>query len=73
MKLSVSMSEDDVSTLDSYARSAGLESRSAVLRRAIQLLRESELEAEYAVAWKEWKESGDADLWETVVGDGLDQ
>ena len=28
---------------------------------------------DYAAAWEEWSESEDADLWESVTGDGLDE
>ncbi len=36
MKLSVSVSEEDVATLDRYAEAAGLTSRSAAIQRAIR-------------------------------------
>ncbi len=71
MKVSVSLSEDDVAVLDEYARTAGLESRSAAVQYAIRLLRHVHLEADYAAAWDEWDASGDAVAWESVSGDGL--
>ena len=43
MKLSVSLPAEDVEFLDQYARSLGARSRSAVIRRAVRLLRASEL------------------------------
>ena len=71
MKLSVSLPEDDVAILDEFARTAGLSSRSAALHHAIRLLRHPELEEDYAAAWDEWQETGDAEAWESSVGDGL--
>ncbi len=71
MKLSVSLPNEDVEFLDEYARMQGYGSRSAVVHKAVRLLRASESGADYADAWKEWAESGDARVWETAVGDGL--
>ena len=71
MKLSVSLSEDDVAALDKYARAAGLKSRSAAIQRAIHLLEDVELEDDYAAAWDEWEASGDAEAWEATSADGM--
>lgn len=71
MKLSISLPADDVAALDDYARAAGLRSRSAAMRAAIRLLRHPDLEADYALAWDEWEESGERSAWETVTADGL--
>jgi Arc/MetJ-type ribon-helix-helix transcriptional regulator len=71
MKLSVSISEQDVATLDQYARQAGLPSRSAALHRAIRLLAEADLERDYEAAWIEWESSGAQTDWESAPGDGL--
>jgi Arc/MetJ-type ribon-helix-helix transcriptional regulator len=71
MKLSVSLSPEDVSALDKYARSAGLPSRSAALHHAIRLLGDAELEDAYAEAWEEWEASGDAAAWDDTTADGL--
>ena len=35
VKLSISLPEEDVAVLDEYARTSGLKSRSAVIRRAL--------------------------------------
>ena len=70
MKLSVSLPDEDVEFLDHYARTQGYESRSAVVHKAVRLLRASELGSDYADAWNEWSD-GDAELWDPVVGDGL--
>jgi Arc/MetJ-type ribon-helix-helix transcriptional regulator len=69
MKLSVSLPDDDVAFLDEYASDHALASRSAVVQRAIDLLRAMELGPAYAAAWSEWQ--ADAALWDATVADGL--
>ena len=71
MKVSVSLPAEDVDFLDEYARSQGYDSRSAVLHKAVRLLRSSELGGDYEDAWAEWTAAGDARAWETASGDGL--
>lgn len=71
MKLSVSLSEDEVAALDKYSRAAGLTSRSAAIQHAIRLLGDPELEDAYALAWDEWNASGEADAWAATAADGL--
>lgn len=65
------MSEEDVALLDEYARASGLPSRSAVVQRAVRLLRYADLEQDYAAAWEDWESSGDRAAWEGAAGDGL--
>ena len=72
MKISVSLPEEDVAFLDQYARSVAAGSRSAVVQRAIRLLRAAELEPAYAQAWEEWASSGDAEAWDAATGDGIE-
>lgn len=71
MKLSVSLSEQDVALLDEYARTSGLPSRSAALQHAVRLLRYVDLEQDYSAAWEDWESSGERAAWEGTVGDGL--
>ena len=71
MKLSVSLPDDDVALIDDYARSAGLPGRSAVIQHALKLLRQADLESDYAAAWAEWETSGDQAAWESAVADGV--
>jgi len=71
MKVSVSLPDQDVEFLDAYADSQGFASRSAVLHKAVRLLRASELGPAYEQAWDEWSAGGDADAWEQTTGDGL--
>ena len=72
MKISVSLPAEDVEFLDEYAKSPGIGSRSAVVQRAVRLLRASGLGPAYAEAWEEWRASGEAEEWDSVVGDGLE-
>ncbi len=71
MKISVSLPDEDVKFLDGYASEQGIESRSAVLHKAIRLLRASQLGDAYAEAWGDWQVDGDAGAWESTVADGL--
>ncbi len=71
MKVSVSLPDEDVEFLDDYARAQGFASRSAVMHKAVRLLRASELGPAYEDAWSEWSSSGDGALWETTTTDGM--
>ncbi len=70
MKVSISLPDDDVEFLDTYAEREGFASRSAVLHKAVRMLRASELGDAYRDAWAEWNAGDDAVLWETVTSDG---
>jgi hypothetical protein len=35
-------------------------------------LNENELGEQYRIAWEEWYASEDAELWESTVGDGIE-
>lgn len=71
MKVSVSLPDEDVQFLDAYAATQGFAPRSAVVHRAVRLLRASELGAAYEDAWDEWRATGEADAWEATTIDGL--
>ena len=71
MKLSVSLSEDDVAVLDTYVERTGLQSRSAGVQRAIRMLRYPALEDDYGNAWAEWSSAGEDEVWEKAAGDGF--
>jgi Arc/MetJ-type ribon-helix-helix transcriptional regulator len=71
MKISISLPDEDVEFLDTYAASQGYGSRSAVVHTAVRMLRSSKLGDAYADAWREWAESGDSEVWDSAVGDGL--
>ena len=71
MKLSISLREEEVGFLDSYAQSHGIGSRSGVVSAALRLLRTMELANDYEAAWAEWEDGDDAGVWDRVSGDGL--
>jgi Arc/MetJ-type ribon-helix-helix transcriptional regulator len=69
MKLSVSLSGEDVAILDEFARASNLPSRSAALHHAVRMLRLPELEQDYETAWQEWEVSGDQAAWSVTAAD----
>lgn len=71
MRLSVSLSDEDVAVLDTYVQKAGLPSRFTGLQRAIRMLRYPTLEDDYVNAWSDWAATGEAEVWEETVGDGF--
>lgn len=71
MKISVSLSEDDVAALDRYAEAAGIPTRSAAVHEAIRRLADADLDDAYEAAWDEWESSGESAAWEATAGDGL--
>ncbi|QAY62869.1 antitoxin [Xylanimonas allomyrinae] len=72
VKLSASLPAADVAYLERYARRHRLPSRSATLHAAVQALRERELETQYAEAYREWEESGEAAIWDATAADGIE-
>ena len=72
MKVSISLPEDDVEFLDAYAQSQGIESRSAVVHKAVRLLRVSDLGEAYEEAFTSWDDDGESAVWDTVAADGLE-
>jgi Arc/MetJ-type ribon-helix-helix transcriptional regulator len=71
MKVSVSLPDEDVEFLDTYASSKGFVSRSAVVHKAVRLLRASGLGAAYEDAWQEWATEGEGTIWDVTINDGL--
>ncbi len=72
MKVSVSLPPDDVAFLDAYTQAQGYGSRSAVVHKAVALLRAGELAGGYEDAWRSWASSDDAKVWDMVTADGLE-
>ncbi|MDO4898740.1 MAG: ribbon-helix-helix domain-containing protein [Rothia sp. (in: high G+C Gram-positive bacteria)] len=70
-KISISLADETVAALDQFIAEQGIASRSAAIQQAIARLTAADLGAEYAQAWREWEESGEADTWDVAVGDGL--
>ena len=71
MKVSVSLPEEDVEFLDTYAKDRTAGSRSAALHDAVGLLRAAQLAGAYEDAWASWESSDDAEIWDTAAADGL--
>ena len=71
MKVSVSLPEDDIEFLDAYASEQGIGSRSAVVHKAVGLLRAVELSDDYQQAWTDWSASEDDALWDAPLADGV--
>ena len=69
MKVSVSVPDEDIAFLDNYAKTHRVASRSAVLQRAIRLLRASELTDSYAAAFTEWSGDPDNVAWDAATAD----
>jgi Arc/MetJ-type ribon-helix-helix transcriptional regulator len=72
MKVSISLPEDDVQFLDAYAQSQGIESRSAVVHKAVRMLRVSELGEAYEDAFTSWDDEGEAAAWDVALADGVE-
>jgi len=72
MKVSVSLPEKDVEFLDAYAREQGYSSRSAAVHRAVAALCSHRLAGAYEEAWSSWETSGEAEAWDAVIADGLE-
>jgi Arc/MetJ-type ribon-helix-helix transcriptional regulator len=73
MKVSVSLPDDDVEFLDAYARSQGIETRSAVVHKAVGMLRLSELGEAYEEAFTSWADEAEDAAWDAVTADGLEK
>jgi hypothetical protein len=70
MKVSISLSDNDVEVLDAYAIEHGMVSRSAAVQRAVGILRLTGLSDAYAAAWREWL-AEDEDVWAETELDNL--
>lgn len=71
MKLSVSLPDEDVEFLDTYAHEQGMGSRSAAIHQAVRLLRAVELSDDYQQAWSDWSASDEGAVWDAALADGL--
>lgn len=72
MKLSVSLPDDECAFLDQCVEGGQYPSRSAVLLRALRLLRSADLGGMYAEAFADWESSDEGAEWDSVdtTGDG---
>lgn len=71
MKVSVSLSSEDIEFVDKQTERGLFKSRSATIQAAVRLLREREYVDSYAAAWDEWDSSGDDVMWDKAVADGI--
>ncbi len=71
MKVSVSLTDEDLKFVDEQTDAGLFASRSAAVQAAIRLLRDRTYVDSYAAAWDEWDDSGDSALWESTALDGL--
>lgn len=70
-KMSVSFDASLLELMAHYRQTHQLRSRSEVVAQTLTLLRDQELETQYAAALSEWQDGGEADLWDHTVADGL--
>jgi hypothetical protein len=70
-KISITLRPDLMRFLEIYQTQHALESRSAVIQQALEMLRLEALATEYREASKEWDASPDAAIWDHSSGDGL--
>lgn len=72
MKISVSLPDEDIAYIDRYAKVSNSSSRSAVIHKAVAMLKTSELTSDYEAAFSEWTDEDEA-AWSQANADGLDQ
>ena len=72
MKLSVSLPDKDIAFIDQYIAEHGERSRSAVIRKALDVLLTEQLVEDYVEAFRKWEASGEEEVWDVAAGDGLD-
>jgi len=70
-KLSISLPDQDVEYVDRIAAEHN-GNRSAVIHDMVRLFREIRSEEDYRRAFDEWEGSEDQKLWDSTIGDGLD-
>ncbi len=71
-RLSISLEPPLLAFLSQYQEAHAVRSESEVVAQVLRLLRECELESQYGAALHEWQASGEADVWDRAVADGLE-
>jgi Arc/MetJ-type ribon-helix-helix transcriptional regulator len=66
MKLSISLPDEECEFLDRCVDDGTYPSRSAIVLRALRLLRNADLGAMYADAFAEWESSDEGADWDSV-------
>lgn len=72
MKVSISLSEEDLAYLDAETEAGTFPSRSAVVAAAIGAYRNRDLVTAYLEAFREWDAAGEDEAWARVLGDGIE-
>ncbi len=67
----MSLPAETIGFLDEYAQRHGVDSRSAVVQRAVELLRAEQLAEAYESSWADWQAEGDDEAWAAATADGL--
>ena len=67
MKLSISIPDEEFDFLNKCVDDGDYESRSAVIARALRLLRSADLGKMYDEAFAEWQESADFADWDSLT------
>ena len=70
-KLSISLPHDTASFVEKYRKRHRLRTRSEVIAKAVDSLRERELEEEYRSAAEEDRKYGYTKEWDVTLADGL--
>jgi hypothetical protein len=70
VKISASLPADDMEYIRQRQAAAKI-GLSAALHQAVEAWRFQDLQRQYAEDIEEWYASGDAELWDVVVGDGI--
>ncbi len=71
MKVSISLSDEDIDFVDKQTQAGTFKSRSAAVQAAIRLLRDRQYVDSYAAAWDEWDASREAVVWDAAAADGI--
>lgn len=71
MKISISLSDEDVAYLDAETSGGRFASRSAAVAAAIGWMRRGDLVSAYDQAFDEWADSDDAAAWDASTSDGV--
>ena len=72
VKVSTTLPERDVDFIERYTIRNNLPNRAAAYQAAVRALRHEDLMRQYEEADKEWYESGEVEVWECTVGDGIE-
>jgi hypothetical protein len=72
MRLNLTLDNEWLKFIAKYQAENQLQSKSEVIKLALELLKQQDLQDQYKLAYEEWRDSGEEAIWEAVVGDGLE-